>query len=377
MTSTVDVRVFKTVESIDREAIDSLVDDGFFTYGWFKTLETSKLISLNPFYISVFNKSKMIAFAPCFRDVADQYFNVGPAISPFMRRVLKVCNQLHIGQNHILLCCSPLCYRTKIFADQSLNKGLLASCLLKEVDAICKKEKILFSSFQFVSEYDQNLSLHLNNWGYHRFFWKPTFYLDVRWQSFEDYLSSLEHDIRNKVRREIRSCRKNGVIIEEIADFKDLAMTLSDLSSNLLTKYNRIKTRFFEPSFFESLSDYAKSNVKVFIARKKGAIVGFSLCLRQGKTLDVFHCGFNYELQEKSDFTYFNLCYYSPIRWAIQEGIRKIYYRLTAERVKLKRGCKPERIYSFVKCHNKYLDYQIGGYMKIRNRIERAKHRSA
>jgi predicted N-acyltransferase len=372
MTSVLDVRVFKTVDGIGREAIDSLVDDGFFTYGWFKTLETSKLINLDPFYLTAYDEGKLVAFAPCFHDVADQYFRFGPNVIPFMKRVMKIRNRLHQGQEHVLLCYSPSCYRTKIFIEKGLNEGLLISGLLKEIDAICKREKILFSSFLFVSEFESNLSQYLSNYGYRKFFWASPYYLNVRWRSFEDYLGSLEHGVRNRVKREMKCCRENGVTIEEITEFKGLAMTLSDLSSNLLAKYNG--TRIFNPSFFEILSDCAKGNAKVFVAKKKNAVVGFSLCLRAGNTLDVFHCGFNYQLQEKSDFTYFNLVYYSPIRWAIQEGIRKIYYRLTADRVKLRRGCRSERIYSFVKCQNNQVNAQIGNYMAIKRRIEYVKH---
>jgi predicted N-acyltransferase len=195
-------------------------------------------------------------------------------------------------------------------------------------------------------------------------------YLDVRWRSFEDYLKSLTCDVRWSVRREIRRCRENGVTIEEVTDFKNLSMTLSDLSFNYFLKYNQWAQRL-EPLFFESLSDYAKANTIVFIAKKRDVVVGFSLCLRKGETLDGFLCGFNYELQEKNDFTYFNLCYYAPIRWAIQEGIRKMYYRWGSEEAKYRRGCKPEKIYSFVKCHNRLLDSQIGNYLKSRNRVLR------
>jgi predicted N-acyltransferase len=371
---TIDARVFKTVDSIGREAIDSLVDDGFFTYGWFKTLEKSKLFNLNPYHVAAFDKGNLVAFAPCFHDVADQYFHYGPNVVPYMRKVLSVRHRLHLGQDHVLLCYSPSCYRTKIFGGNGINEGLLIRNLSDKIDAICKKEKILFSSFLFVSEFDKHLLMRLENLGYHKFFWQPTLYLDITWGNFEDYLKSLEHDIRNRIRREIRSCEESGVTIEEMIEFKDISTTLSDLSSNNLTKHNRRETRVYQPLFFENLSDYAKGNAKVYIAKKKGDIVGFSLCLRKGKTLDVFHAGFDYELQGKSDFTYFNLCYYSPIRWAIQEGIQKIYYRMKAERVKIRRGCKPERIYSFVKCHNSIVNSQIGNYVNIRDRIERAKH---
>jgi predicted N-acyltransferase len=365
----IDTKVLKTIDSIGREALDSLVNDGFFTYGWFKTLETSKLFNLNPFYVTAYDKGNLVAFAPCFHDVDDQYFRYGQNVIPYMKKVLNVCNRLHIGRDHVLLCYSPSCYRTKIFVGNGLNEGLLLKNLSEEIDAICKQEKILFSSFLFVSEFDQLLVTQLENLGYHKFFWQPTLYLDVRWRNFEDYLKSLDHNVRNRIRREIRSCKENGVTIEELTEFKHLSKVLSDLSSNNLTKHNKRETRVYEPSFFENLSDYAKGNAKVYVAKKNGAIVGFSLCLKKCGTLDVFHAGFNYVLQEKFDFTYFNLCYYSPINWAIQEGIQKIYYRVKAERVKIRRGCKPEKIYSFVKCHNNIINSQIGAYLKIRNKI--------
>ncbi|MGD0645774.1 MAG: GNAT family N-acetyltransferase [Candidatus Bathyarchaeia archaeon] len=370
MTSAIDVRVFKTVDGIGKEAIDLLVDDGFFTYGWFKTLETSKPLNLNPLYVTAYDKGKLVAFTPCFHDVADKYFLYGPNVVPFMKRVLNVRNQLRIGQNHVLLCYSPSCQRTKIFLGKGLNEGLLISNLSEKIDAVCKEEKILFSSFLFVSEFDKRLITRLENLGYHKFLWQSTFYLDVRWRSFEDYLKSLEHNVRNRVRREMRSCRENGVTIEEVTEFKDLSTTLSDLYFNHRLKFVKSAKRP-EPCFYERLSDYAKANAIVFIAKKKGAVVGFSLCLRKDETLDVDQCGFNYELQNKSDFTYFNLCYYTPIKWAIQKGIRKMYYRHTAEKVKIRRGCKPEMIYSFVKCHNRLVNSQIGNYIKIKNRILR------
>lgn len=364
--------VFKTVDAIGKEAIDSIADDGFFTYGWFKTLETSKPIDINPFYVAVYDAGKLVAFAPCFLDTADQYFRFGPYVIPFMKPVLNMSKRLRFSQNHVLLCYSPYCYRTKISLGKNLNEGPVLNYLTKKIDAICKKEKILFSSFLFVSEFDKRLPLYLENLGYRKFFYKNSLYLDVRWRNFEDYLQSLKHKVRKSVRREIKSCKENGVTIEEVSEFKGLSMTLSDLFSNLILKYRKNVKRPFDASFYESLSDYAKDKTKVFIAKKKGAVVGFSICLRHGEILDMFHCGFNYELLEKSDFVYFNTCYYKPIKWALQEGIRKMYYRMTAEEVKYRRGCKPEKVYSFVKCHNRLVNAQIGNYLKIRSKLVQA-----
>ena len=86
--------------------------------------------------------------------------------------------------------------------------------------------------------------------------------------------------------------------------------------------------------------------------------------------MDCFLGGFDYSIQEKSDFLYFNLVYYSPIKWAIKEGIKKIYYRWGSEHAKYLRGCQPERIYTFVKCQNRVVNSQIGNYLRIKNRTK-------
>jgi predicted N-acyltransferase len=370
MDSSVETKSFKSVDSVGKEAIDSIVDDGFFTYGWLKTLETSKPpINLDPFYVAAYDKDSLAAFTPCFRDIAGQYFQYGPNVFPFMKKALKISNRLHIGQEHVLLCYSPWCFRTKVFFDKSINQGVSFSKLSERIDSICKKEKILFSSFLFVSEFDKRLIASLENLGYRRFiFWKPMLYLDVRWETFEDYLKSLKSTVRHEIRREIKNCQENGITIDQVTDFKKLSPTLSDLSYNLSLKYNKWAPRL-EPLFFERLSDYANANAIVFLAKKKDSIVGFSLFIRKEQTLDTFLGGFNYELLGKTDFTYFNLAYYTPIKWAIREGIKKIYYRWGSEKAKYKRGCKSETLYSLVKCQNSVLNSQIGNYVMIKNRI--------
>lgn len=370
MTGIKDAVVFKTVDAIGKSAIDSIAADGFFTYGWFKTLEVSKPIPIIPFYVTVYNTDRLVAFAPCFLDVADQYFSFGQLyVIPFMKTALNMSSRLRFSRNHVLLCYSPNCYRTKISMRKNRDERRVLTDLTKEIDSICKREKILFSSFLFVSEFDEQLLTHLESAGYRKFFWRKSLYLDVCWQNFDDYLKSLEHKVRNRVRREIRSCRENGVTIEEVSEFRDLSGTFAELFSNLYSKYHEDAQSPFSAAFYDSLSEYATDKTKIFVAKKKGVIVGFSVSLRHGDILDVFHCGFNYDLLEKSDFVYFNLCYYEPIKWAIREGIRKMYYRMTAEDVKYRRGCKPERVYSFVKCHNRLLDSQISNYLKARAKL--------
>jgi predicted N-acyltransferase len=276
---------------------------------------------------------------------------------------LTLGRELGYCQSHGLICYSPFSLRSKILLKKDPQGKLFLNQISNKIDDICREKRILFSSFLFVSESDEILINNLNNLGYSRFDGTTTFYLDVQWSSFEDYLKSLKQMNRHSIRREIRKCAENGITIKE-TDLKDLSKEMSVLVSNLISKYNKNSDNPFDIGFFSKLDQYARDKIKLFIAEKNGDIIGFSLCLRQRNALDVWMCGFNYEVQTNTDFTYFNLCYYAPIRWAIENGYKKIYYRRKSERAKLYRGCKLETTYSFVKCHDAVLSFWINKVLR-------------
>jgi predicted N-acyltransferase len=359
-----EVKVFRSVDEIGKDAIDSISNDGFFTYGWFKTLETQKSFDVRPFYIAVYDGGKLVAIAPCFADIEDHFFIEGPKF-PFMKKLLSLGKRVGFCEDHVLLCYSPFCPRSKVLLGKSREGKTILRLLSEKIEEICKKQKFMFSSFLFVSEFDKLLTENLQKLGYLQFPGTTTLYLDIEWSTFEDYLKSLKHKTRMNIRREIKKCAENGVSIEE-RDFEGLSAKLPPLLTNLFWKYDKNANNLFDQSFFCKLEDYARDTAKVFLAEKNDEVVGFSMSLRQRDVLDIFMCGFDYEAQTKTDFTYFNLCYYAPIRWAIEEGIKKIYYRRKAEKVKLNRGCKPERTFSFVKCHNRFVSLLLNKALENR-----------
>lgn len=359
------VQVFNTVDDIKHESIDAISNDGFFTYGWFKALEQQKDFIIHPFYIAVYNNCELVAFAPCFLDKYDQYFTHGLLYLPFMKEILALGSKLGLWQKHLLLCYSPFCFRSKIMINESYSKKEILQLIHKKVEGFCKKERILFSSFPFVSELDNHLLASLKNSGYLQLPWKSTFYIAIHWSSFEEYLASFNCRVRRNIKREIRKCLESGITIDENPNINSFSEKIADLSSNLFQKHNQ--SPLLGKSFFRSLSENAKDNTKLFIAEKNGELIGFSLLMKQKGVLDCFTCGFNYDLLSNTDFAYFNLGYYLPIRWAIREGFSKIYYRISADKVKLYRGCSQEQIFSNVKCHNRLLAIFFNFYAKMKH----------
>lgn len=350
-----EIKVSKTIDEIGKESIDSIADDGFFTYGYFKTLEISRPFSFAPVYLAVYDEGRIIAAAPCYIE-SENRMSASESNFPFLKRIVNIAGHFGFHPNRMLVCSSPSSYHSKILVGEDIEKKSILDKVCKGVDSICRKERILFSSFPYVSEFEDFLIENLQDFGYVKFPSVGNFSLYVQWPNFEDYLRSLEsHKIRTTVRREIKKCRESGVTIAEENEFGSLAATLANLHSNLFSKYNKGIGSPRKASFFEGLSEYAKEKTRVFVARRNGKVVGFSLSLQQKDTLDVHLCGFDYDTQMSTDFSYFNVVYYATIRMAIEEGIKRVHYSIKSERIKQRRGCKLEQTYSFIKCHNRFL----------------------
>lgn len=344
MLSRKSVKVFQSIDDIGKNTINSITNDPFFTYGWFKTLE-NQTNKVSPIYIVIYDEKKVACIAPFFIELIE------PDSLGFFSRFL---NLLH--QNKSLTCYSPRCYRSKIILSDNQEKKVILNLLNSKIDEICKEQKIIKSHFPYISEFDDFLFKNLEKYDYQKIPGTTSLYLDVKWSSFEEYIESLKYKTKKNIKREIRKFKENGIIIEE-AELNGLATKLSDLYENLNYKYHKdnYKGRLFDSQFFETLNKYAKEQTKLFIAKKDNRIIGFSLVMQKGEILDVPLVGFDYESQGKTDFAYFNLAYYTPIKWAIENGIKKIYYRMTMEKIKLDRGCTPEKTYFFVKYQNRFI----------------------
>ncbi len=357
------VVVIDTINEVEKEKINSLSDDGFFTYEWFKTLEISKPLKVIPRYIAVYEEDDLIAFAPCFIEYNAQYSTVEDNLK-FIKILKRVGNRLGFFLTPPLVCYSPCSYHSSILLKKKYKDTIILNLITKKIDDICKKEKILFSSFSWVSEHDNLLINNLENIGYSKIRSIQSSYLDIQWSNFDDYVASLEKKVKKNIRREISNHKESGIVIEQEKDFGAISHILSEFHSNLFCKYNN-RISVFNTLFYETLNEYMKDKVLLFIARKNNDIVGFSLILKHAKIFDLFIVGFNYENLTKTDFTYFNIVYYEPIKAAIEEGIERIHFRGGAKRIKQRRGCKQEKIEMFVKCHNTLLRPVLVLYMKI------------
>ena len=146
LTQVRNVKIFKSVDEIGKDSIDSLSNDGFYTYGWFKTAENIQRHKLGPLYVTVFDRGELVALAPYFLRSEEYY----PPWKPnwFLRnKILALGNLIKLPLNRVLLCSSPFCYRSTILVDKGYDRKKAVNQISNVFDFICQKTECFSAHF--------------------------------------------------------------------------------------------------------------------------------------------------------------------------------------------------------------------------------------
>jgi predicted N-acyltransferase len=336
------IKVHSSIHSINKTEWNRL-GKGFFDYGWFKTVEDSVSLKIIPRHIVVYKDREIVAIAPCFIEHEALYATLEEHIFWRLRRGYRFFG---FGLRPALVCRLPILAQSRIFfKDNNFEKEVL-DLILDKMNEICESEKISVFGFPYVSVHNP-LFRELEIRGYMKLSAPPSTYLDVNWDSFEDYIKGIRNNkMRNKIRKQIKKNKIDNVTISEIPNYGVLSKELLQLFNNTYSKYNN-KLSPLTSNFFETLNKNMADKIVPIIAEKNKKIIGFNMFLK-GKEWYMFFPGQDYELT-KSNFTYFNITFYYPIKTAIEENVSRIQYGMSTYKPKIDRGCSLESIYIFVK----------------------------
>ena len=184
----------------------------------------------------------------------------------------------------------------------------------------------------------QNSDWH--HWSHQSFLWN-----NRGLTSFEDYLGSFDKNQRRNIRREIEGFERQGYRTEVI-EGPDIPQDWFSLMGALYDKTNAQfgpwAARFLEPEFFEGLD--ALRPFLLFAATFRDhdpQPQALSFLLHNHQRL----IGRYWGEVEHVDLQYFNVCYYTPIRWAIEHGI-SAFDPGAGSPLKVRRGFESEIHYS-------------------------------
>jgi len=164
------------------------------------------------------------------------------------------------------------------------------------------------------------------------------------WATFEDFLGSLRSKRRREVRRERRMVRDAGITVRMIEgpDLTDAHWAAADAFYRH-TCNRKWNDPYFEPGFFDRIRETYADRFVLCAAEKDGEVLAGSIFFREGDALYGRHWGRRDDVRVKG--LHFDVCYHTPIAWAIERGI-ELYEAGAQGEHKVARGFLPAEIHS-------------------------------
>ncbi len=167
----------------------------------------------------------------------------------------------------------------------------------------------------------------------------PIAWMDVTWPDFDGYLEFLRTRSRSmpsKVRNEIRRCARSGVEIREIADPEPLADRLHAIAVAHHLRLNPGVPYPYDRNLLPALARHLGERCRIHVAFANRRPIAFAVMVHDRGSGHLPFCGFAPEA--RGSLLYFNLCYYLPVRLAIELGLRRLYGGSLQWRAKARRG---------------------------------------
>jgi hypothetical protein len=166
------------------------------------------------------------------------------------------------------------------------------------------------------------------------------------YESFDDYLADFNKNQRKNIRKERRAMADNDIELETVpgSDAPDRYFALMyELYEEHNAQFGPWAAKFLNRAFFEGLTDCCRHLVLFVVARTRGATdpLAMSFLLTKHDML----VGRYWGSVRFVDTLHFNACYYEPIRWAIEHGIRDFDPGMGSPH-KVKRGFQAVPTYS-------------------------------
>lgn len=202
------------------------------------------------------------------------------------------------------------------------DEARLTVAMLDTIIAFCRHNRLSGVNFLFVDPaWRQRVTgVGFSAWVHSSFAWE-----NDGCATFDDYLARFNTNQRRNIRREERKIAGRGIRIrahegEDIPAGLLPVMYRYYLSTN--DKFGPWGCRYLTESFFDAVVHKFRDRLVLMAAWEDDrgpAPVGMSMLVRKKDRLYGRYWG----SREVVDSLHFNVCYYAPIRWCIEKGVRR------------------------------------------------------
>jgi hypothetical protein len=363
----------RSIQEIDKSAWDGLsqgIHTPFLSWAWLYVLEKSKSVSptagWQPSHLAVYRSGWLIGAAPLYiKDRSSE----GEFV--FDQPWAQLAEEMRVPYFPKLVGMSPL---TPIGAYSFLlhpeeDRGRLIMHMQEEIDRMCRDKGIAGCHFNFLAPgWGRELEdSGFVPWVHPGFVWTNQEYTD-----FGHFLACFRSSRRKNIKREQKALADQGIRIEALYGdaIKERHLAwMHGFYAWTNGRYFPWSCKYLTQEFFLGLLDNEISqNLLLFAAYEQGTNdpVGMSMLVFEGNRLFGRYWGG----RQGIPFLHFNLCYYQPIQWAIQNRIKWFDPGMGGEH-KLYRGFELVANYSLHKVYAPGMQQIMDVYLDDFNRFQK------
>ncbi len=340
----------------------------FLEWDWLHMMETSGSTTAQsgwlPIHLTVWRSGSLVAAAP--------FYLKGHSYGEFVfdQQWADLAQRLGMRYYPKLLGMSPFTpaegYRFLIAPGEDEEE--LTALMVREIDGFCDRNQISGCHFLYVDpEWRSCLEqLGFTTWLHHSYIWK-----NQGFQTFDDYLSQFNANQRRNIKRERKAVEKAGLRLQIVTGEqipKSFFPLMYEFYANTCDQFGWWGSKYLTRTFFEQLHGAYRHRV-VFAAgysdQDDRQPIGMSFCLTKGEQLYGRYWG----SAQYIECLHFDACYYTPIEWAIANGIQT-FDPGAGGRHKKRRGFPAMPNHSLHRFYNPRFSQILSAYIQEMNTLE-------
>ena len=292
----------------------------FFSWDWLHALEASGSIvprqGWQPCHLGLWRDETLVAMAPLYLK-AHSY---GEFV--FDQSFAQLAGQLGLRYYPKLLGMSPLSpvegYRFLLSPDE--DREALTDELFRHIEAFCRKQRLLSCNLLYV---DPAFARDARARGWSLWLNEQSEWTNPGFTQFDDYLATFNANQRRNIRRERQAVAAAGVQVTPLSGETIPASLLGrmhDFYEQHCSRWGMWGSKYLSAEFFTAAADRLRSNLVLFSAHRGDPLspLAMAFCVHNGQRL----WGRYWGSDEDVNHLHFEVCYYAPLQWAIEQGLR-------------------------------------------------------
>lgn len=358
--------VYETINDVEPAVWDSLLEEKSiaFSHAFWKIAEESRLNDFHYRYVLFVDSDDQPVGHAAFYVVTTDIAIFSP---PRLRRWLEVVRRIfpNFLKLKMLECGTPMTINSPpVVLHPDLGAEEIVDALHKALREYARRDRVFLIILRDFESQQGQWEGMLSDKGYHWIKGLPNTYLDICWESIEQYHGSLKSYYRSKINNHLRKNAELGVRHDLLEDFADLADELCRQWLIVHERANEFQREVLTPDFYRELALRLNGSAKILRFFRGEAFIGHALLLHDHDTLRWLYFG---RSEPVNDSLYLYVIQ-AVIKAGIELKAKRIEMGLTTYSVKLDVGARPESIHYAIRCAFSIFNPWVGwGYKLLNN----------